>query len=153
MTYRFLIISLASLAIVASCSPAKEATNNKKTYSEQEIVKNHEISWLNLLNQKENNYIVFVYSEKCGHCHDMIDEIVDFASDDILPTYFVDTLKNEIAISTESNIGKNHIDEVKIQGTPSIIEVENARVIADVAGIDNCLTYLNTKRMEIKYIL
>lgn len=148
MTYRLLIASLATLAIVASCSPAKDATINKNTYSEQEIVIQHQIPWLDLFNQIEENYLVFVYSEKCGHCHDMIDEIVAFANDDILPTYFVDTLQNKVPITINNEIGMTTIEEVSIAGTPTIIEILNNTVVSNIPGVDDCLSFLNEKRMN-----
>ena len=146
MTYRLLIVSLTTLAIVASCSPAKDVTIIKNTYSEQEIVIENQIPWLDILKQEESNYIVFVYSEKCAHCHDMIDEIVDFANNDILKTYFVDTLQNDIPITINNEIGMSEIEEVSIVGTPTIIEVEKGIVMSNIPGIDDCLSFLNEKR-------
>ena len=148
MTYRLLIASLATLAIVASCSPARDATNSKNTFQEQEIVINHLIKWEELLKQKEENYIVFVYSEKCGHCHDMMDEIITFAQDGILATYFVNTLDNSVPLSREVEVGINKIEDLSIVGTPTIIEVDKAVVTSNLAGIDDCLLFLNEKRMK-----
>ena len=45
------------------------------------------------------------------------------------------------------------INDLSIKGTPSIIEVNEQMVVANVPGIDQCLTYLNEKRIETKYIL
>ena len=146
MTYRLLIASLATLAIVASCSPAKDATIIKNTYSEQEIVKEQQIPWLDILEQKEDNYIVFVYSEKCAHCHDMIDEIVAFANDEILTTYFVDTLQNDVPIKINNAVGMSSIEEVSIVGTPTLIEIDRGIVTSNIPGIDDCLSFLNEKR-------
>ena len=89
MRYRFLIASLASLAITVSCSPAHVTAIKEKTYQDYEIVQSNQIRWLDILNQQEDNYIVFIYSETCFYCHQMLDEIVDFANGDFLKTYFV----------------------------------------------------------------
>ena len=90
MTLRLLFVSLTSLAIVVSCSPTRDITNNKSAIEQQEIIKNHQIPFQGALNQKENHYIIFVYSQTCGYCHDMMGEIIDFAKSEILPTYFRD---------------------------------------------------------------
>ena len=148
MTDRLLIVSLATIAIVASCSPAKDVTINKNTFSEQEIVNHHQISWLDLFNQEESHYIVFIYSEKCGYCHEMINEIVDFATDNILPTYFVDTLQNNVPLTINNDVGMTTIEEVSIVGTPTIIEIKDHTVISNIPGIDDCLSFLNEKRLN-----
>ncbi len=147
MTSRLLFVSLTSLAIVASCSPTRETTNNKNIVEQEEIIKNKEIPWLEALNQEENHYIIFVYSETCGHCHDMMDEIIDFAKSDILVTYFINTRKNKVPISREIIENTTDITELSILGTPTILEIESKTVIKNIAGIDKCLTFLIDKRM------
>ena len=147
MTSRLLFVSLTSLAIVVSCSPIRETTNNKNIVEQEEIIKNKEIPWLEALNQEENHYIIFVYSETCGHCHDMMDEIIDFAKSDILVTYFINTRKNEVPISREIIENTTDITELGILGTPTILEIESKTVIKNIAGIDKCLTFLIDKRM------
>ena len=147
MTSRLLFVSLTSLAIVVSCSPIRETTNNKNIVEQEEIIKNKEIPWLEALNQKENHYIIFVYSETCGHCHDMMDEIIDFAKSGILVTYFINTRKNEVTVSREIIENTTDITELSILGTPTIIEIESKTVIKNIAGIDKCLTFLIDKRM------
>ena len=148
MTSRLLFVSLTSLAIVVSCSPSRETTNNKNVIEQEEIIKNQSISWFDALNQKENNYIVFVYSETCGYCHDMMDEIIDFAKSEILPTYFINAQKNEVPVFAEIKGNIASIDELGILGTPTILEVENKVVIRNIAGIDKCLLFLIDKRMS-----
>lgn len=147
MTSRLLFVSLTSLAIVVSCSPIRETTNNKNIVEQEEIIKNKEIPWLEALNQKENHYIIFVYSETCGHCHDMMDEIIDFAKSGILVTYFINTRKNEVPVSREIIENTTDITELSILGTPTILEIESKTVIKNIAGIDKCLTFLIDKRM------
>ena len=152
MTYRFFIASLAFLATVVACSPAHVITS-KKTYQDYDIVQSQQIRWLDILNQQEENYIVFIYSETCGYCHDMLDEIVDFATERILPTYFVNSSIDRIQISDDYGIGIMDINDLSIKGTPSIIEVNEQMVVANVPGIDQCLSYLNEKRLVTNYIL
>lgn len=147
MTSRLLFVSLTSLAIVVSCSPIRETTNNKNIVEQEEIIKNKEIPWLEALNQKENHYIIFVYSETCGHCHNMMDEIIDFAKSDILVTYFINTRKNEVTVSREIIENTTDITELSILGTPTILEIESKTVIKNIVGIDKCLTFLIDKRM------
>ena len=153
MRYRFLIAPLAILAVTVSCSPAHETTIKEKTYQDYEIIRSHQIKWSDILDQHENNYIVFIYSETCLYCHEMLDEIVNFANGDLLTTYFVNGSIEKLIISEDYGIGITNISDLSIKGTPSIIEVNDKMVVANVPGIDQCLTYLNEKRMETNYIL
>lgn len=148
MTSRLLFVSLTSLAIVASCSPIRETTNNKNVIEQEEIIKNQSISWFDALNQKENNYIVFVYSETCGYCHDMMDEIIDFAKSEILVTYFINSQIYKVPISNEIKENIADINQLSILGTPTIIEIDNKIVVNNIAGIDKCLNFLIDKRMS-----
>lgn len=148
MTLQLLFVSLTSLAIVVSCSPTRDITNTKSAIEQQEIVIKQQIPWLEALNQKENHYIIFVYSPTCGYCHDMMDEIIDFAKSEILPTYFINTQNNEVPIYQEINENIASIDELGILGTPSILEIENEVAIRNIAGIDKCLSFLIDKRMS-----
>ena len=148
MTSRLLFVSLTSLAIVASCSPIRETTNNKNVIEQEEIIKNQSISWLDALNQKENNYIIFVYSETCGYCHDMMDEIIDFAKSEILVTYFINSQIYKVPISNEIKENIADINQLSILGTPTIIEIDNKIVVNNIAGIDKCLDFLIDKRMS-----
>ena len=148
MTSRLLFVSLTSLAIVVSCSPSRETTNNKNVIEQEEIIKNQSISWLDALNQKENNYIIFVYSETCGYCHDMIDEIIDFAKSEILVTYFINSQIYKVPISNKIKENIADINQLSILGTPTILEIENKIVVNNIAGIDKCLNFLIDKRMS-----
>lgn len=148
MTSRLLFVSLTSLAIVVSCSPSRETTNNKNVIEQEEIIKNQSISWLDALNQKENNYIIFVYSETCGYCHDMMDEIIDFAKSEILVTYFINSQIYKVPISNEIKENIADINQLSILGTPTILEIDNKIVVNNIAGIDKCLNFLIDKRMS-----
>ena len=148
MILRLLFVSLTSLAIVASCSPSIDTTNIENAIEQEEYINNHEILWLDVLKQEENNYLVFIYSETCGHCHDMMDEIIDFAKSEILPTYFINTQNYEVPIFKEIKENIASIDELGILGTPSILEIENKVVIRNIAGIDKCLSFLIDKRVS-----
>lgn len=147
MKLRLLFVSLMSLSMMMACSSTSENTYSKSIAEQQEFIMNRQISWLDALNQQEDNYIIFVYSETCGRCHDMMDEIVDFAKSNILMTYFIDIQKNEVPIDQEIKENIANINELSILGTPTILEVENKVAIKNVPGIDKCLEFLIDKRM------
>ena len=76
---------------------------------------------------------------------------MEFAISEILKTYFLDIKKSETKIpiknEIDETIGMTSIDELFIAGTPTIIEVDEGMVKANVPGKDECLTLLNELRL------
>ena len=149
MKHFLLVLSTISVMVISSCSSTGESTSNKSAFSEYELVNEKQIKWADVLSQQEKEYVVFFYSETCSHCHEMMDEIINFATDNIEPTYFLDVGANTVVIKTadEIEIGVDDIKDFAIQGTPTLVEVVEGRVAAHVGGVDPCLTFMNEKRM------
>lgn len=154
MTCRLPNVSLTILAIVVACSPAKSPTNDKNTFSEYEIVNKQQLRWEDIFSH-EGRYIVFFYSEACLYCHEMLENIIDFAQSEIITTFFLDTVNNDATFSKagEPPLGLISIDDFYITGTPSIIEISEGMILAHLVGLDQCLSYLNDKRLETNIIL
>ena len=134
------------LLTICSCRVSNSSKNNgQKAFSDFEVVCNNQITWNDLLSQEENHYFVFIYSETCAHCHDIQDEIVGYANEDITKTYFIDS-KNSghvpVVKDIESTIGATEISDVGILGTPTLFEILHYAVYANVAGKDNILSFL-----------
>ena len=148
MKYRLLMISLASLAILTSCSSGCcSSTEEKKSFTEYEIVSKQSITWEDVFKQQDR-YAVFFYNEYCSYCHEMQSEIVDFAFINIIPTYFIDTTYSNVVIKKDKDpiTGVSSLNDLYIKGTPTIIEINEGTVVSNVSGLDDCLTYLNTQR-------
>ena len=148
--FRF-VVSLLSIPLIASCTPTEESAPQYKTFKEFQVVVDNSIKWQNILNQEEKSYIIFFYSETCVYCHEMQSEVVDFAITCPLKTYFLDTNENQVTIDSDKRIGASNYEEASINGTPSILEVENATITANIAGIDDCLTYFSKKSLTSFY--
>ena len=154
MTCRLPIVSLTTLAIVVACSPANSPTNDKNTFSEYEVVLEKQILWEDIFSY-EKNYIVFFYNETCSYCHEMMDNIIDFAEQSIISTYFLDTNQNNVKFNKIGDPPKGYVslDEFFIIGTPSLIEIDERIIVDHLVGLDDCLTYLSDKRIESNIIL
>ena len=148
--FRF-VVSLLSIPLIASCTPTEESAPQYKTFKEFQVVVDNSIKWPEILNQEEKSYIIFFYSETCAYCHEMQSEVVDFAITCPLKTYFLDTNENQVTIDSDKKIGATNYEEVSITGTPTILEVENATITANIAGIDDCLTYFSKKSLTSFY--
>ncbi len=145
--FRF-IASLLSITLITSCSSNENSTSSYKPFNEYQVVVDNSIKWPEILNQEEKSYIIFLYSETCAYCHEMQEEVVDFAITCPLKTYFLNVGENAVPIDSDKKIGITNYEEASINGTPSILEVENATITANISGIDDCLTYLNEQRLK-----
>ena len=148
MKFLRFVVSLLSISLITSCTPTKESAPQYKAFKEFQVVVDNSIKWPDILNQEENKYIIFFYSETCAYCHEMQEEVIDFATTCPLKTYFLDALENDVPIDSDKKIGVSNYEEASINGTPSILEVENATITANISGIDDCLTYLNEQRLK-----
>ena len=148
MKFLRFVVSLLSISLITSCTPTEESVPQNKTFKQFQVVADNSIEWQNILNQEENKYIIFFYSETCAYCHEMQEEVIDFAITCPLKTYFLDVMENDVPIDSDKKIGVSNYEEASINGTPSILEIENATITANISGIDDCLTYLNEQRLK-----
>ena len=154
MNHKLRILPLLITALFASCSPVESEQISKNALSEYKVTIDQKISWSEMFQQNEDHYLVFFYSETCTHCHEIMGDVLSFAESNIVKTYFLDIKESEVKVpisnNIDSTIGVNSIDDLFIAGTPTIVEVENLIVKANVAGTDNCLTFLNKQRLTNK---
>ena len=154
MNNKLRILPFVLTVLFASCSPAKSEQMSKNTFSEYKQAIDPKIMWSDCLSQNEDHYLVFFYSDTCAHCHEIMGDVLLFKEANILKMYFLNTreqdIKIPISINTDSTIGIDATDDLFIAGTPTIIEVESWKVKANVAGTDNCLTFLNEQRLIYK---
>ena len=154
MNTKLRICPLLLVAMFASCAPVRNERMSKNAFSEYEIPIDQEIIWSDCLNQKEANYLVFFYAETCGHCHEIMGDVLEFSRSDIIKTYFSDIKKGEeklpISNNVDETLGITEINDFFIAGTPTVIEVYEGIVIANIPGKDECLTFLNDQRMNDK---
>ena len=151
MKYRLRILPLLITAMFASCSPVESEQMSKNAVSEYKEIKLDQIDWPDCLKQEEDHYLVFFYSDTCPHCHEIIGDVIEFSLSDIAKLYFLNTKETSVKVPISNDIdltiGVETIDDLFIMGTPTIIEVEEWSVKANVAGKDNCLTFLNEQRL------
>ena len=154
MNYKVRFLSLVLVATFTSCTPAISEESNKNAWSQYEITLENQIEWPDILSQDDDHYLVFFYSETCAYCHEIMGDVIAFSKAEIVMTYFLDIQNSETKIpiknEIDETIGKSDFNDVFIMGTPTIIEVYEHTIKANVAGIDNCLTLLNELRLAHK---
>ena len=148
-------LPLLLVAVFTSCSPKGSESSSKNAIQEYEIVNKQEIYLDDCLTQIEEDYLIFFHSETCGHCKEIIEDVTLFAESNIIKTYFLNISKNENKIERcshdEIEIGIDSVEDLKIVGAPTIVEVENGVTTANVVGKDSILSFLNEQKD--KYII
>ena len=151
MNNKLKLAFLPLLILVASCHP--QTTSGSSSSIDYSIMERQSVSWAECLSQNETNYLVFFHSETCSSCLEIRQEVVSFALDDIVKMYFVDIDKpgNEIQKCSldEVTTGVSDIDDFKIAGTPTIVEVQNGVTTKNAPGKNKCLDLLNDLRVSL----
>ena len=176
MKLKVCILPFLTMALFTSCSPAQSEYSNKNTSSEYEINANLLISWDDCLNQKESHYLVFFYSKSCQHCHQIMGDVLSFSESNIVygalilqtsldgekwvtinttvnitdnKTFGKDQINNvQLSNDIDKTIGASKTDELFIVGTPTLLEIEDGYVKANVPGKEDCLSLLNELRLN-----
>ena len=125
-------------------SKSDEILANKYEYA---ITEKDQISWEDIFAQEEKRYIVYFYSEYCGYCKMVKDEVLSYYLTNIDCMYFIDTVKQEAVYKTNSGnlIGMNSIDDFYISGTPFIAEITSHVVTNIYSGIESIRLYISTR--------
>lgn len=138
---RFIVSILITLSISA-CNPNTTSFNFSSPSAYDYAQMNH-IEWVDLLNQQECDYITYIYSETCGHCREIKNEILYFASSYQDPTYFVIYVKEIPLIDDkEQVIDKDKIEEIGILGTPTLFHVVNHKINENIVGSKDIKNYI-----------
>ena len=150
MKLKLLLLPLFLATVITSCSSAKSESTSISSSEEYVIEEEQEIFLEDCLSQEEEHYIVFFHSDTCKQCQEIKGDVIAFAYENITKTYFLNIVKpgNQVTICPIDDVptGVDKVEDVAIAGTPTIIEVENGILTANIPGKDACLTFLNEQR-------
>jgi len=134
------IIILISTIMLFSCSGSNQDKSIIIKPHEYNEIEHLKINWIDSLNQNTNNYLIYFYQNHCAHCYDIKNEVITYALEGKIKIYFCNDI-NIVFYEGDLNetIGKSNIDEVFINGTPSIIEVKQKVVKDNVCGSNKVL--------------
>lgn len=110
----------------------------------------HIDSYQRILDQDEEEYIVYWYGENCSHCAAIKDQVISFANknDEKIKVYFI----NSAVASGVPNLQHPTNESISMQGTPTMIVVKNGAVADMVVGsedIPNLITLINAGKYNI----
>ena len=134
-----LISLVIPLLVFASC----KSNNNKKVEHNYHEIKEDLIDWVDVFNQPEHDYLVYFYSERCGHCSSIKSDMISYYLKNIKRMYFVCTDYDAIYGPQKDLRGINNIDDFYIFGTPFLVELFEYTVIEYYAGTNAILNYIN----------
>ena len=145
-------IPFVLLALLVSCSPSTSEQSSQSVSSSFDIPVEQQIAWTDCLSQEEDDYLVFFYSETCNHCHEIMGDVLAFSNENIIKVYFSDVMKGDpkitISRDIDATLGVTDVNNFFIAGTPTLIEVYEGTVTANVPGKDDCLSFLNEQRIN-----
>lgn len=126
------------LFLITSCGLSDEQT--KHNYHE---IKDHIINWNQIFEVNDECYLVYFYSERCGYCNDIKQEILNYYFLHIDSLYFVCTdLENKTG-PIKDLTGINNIDDFYIFGTPFLVEFNLQTVTNYYVGKDDILSLIS----------
>ena len=82
-----LFLAVASILFVSSCGSAR----TQKVEHNYHEIKDDLIDWIEVFEQPEPYYLVYFYSERCGHCSSIKSEVISYYLKHIKRMYFVCT--------------------------------------------------------------
>lgn len=129
---------LLLLFLITSCGSSYAQT--KHNYHE---IKDRIINWNQIFEVNDERYLVYFYSERCGYCNDIKQEILNYYFLHIDSLYFVCT---DLEIKTgpiKELTGINNIDYFYIFGTPFLVEFNLQTVTNYYVGKDDILSFIS----------
>ena len=122
---------LMSLVLLCSCSSKTIQPVNELDYSiirEEDFVK-----WNDIFEMEESSYKVYFYSEHCGYCKQIKQDILSYYLINMERLYFCNSDENEVVMKAndEALIGVCSIEDFFIPGTPYLVGFNN-NVVSEI---------------------
>ena len=134
---------LLPLLFVSSCSPI----NVSKSESHNMISSNMKkcCEWNEMLNQEENEYYAYIYSETCGFCC-KAETYIEKLNEEFLVYYVLFSESIPIKSERENLQGVDDINSLFILGTPTLFKIVHKKV-------EKCYVGLNEIQDHVKEVV
>ena len=139
------ITPLVLLMLIGCSEPVENVeTDVIKTEYEYSITENKQITWNEVLSKSKSRYVVYFYSEYCGYCKQVKQEILSYYLKNVDEMYFIDTVKEKAVYKSNDGvlIGTKNITDFYIFGTPFLIRLQEYVVSEYYAGTNAILNYI-----------
>lgn len=123
-----LVLALILTLTLAGC-------DNTTGLDYSDFSKDHLLSWQDVLEQDEDQYLVYYYGVNCSHCKTVKEDVLTFADSNQadLKVYFIDSG----VVSYENYLMypiKDPISGLDIQGTPTMMVMKDGKIKAMAVG-------------------
>ena len=132
MIMKRLVLLLLPIVLLGGCSQKEENKKKEETppsYNEPHYneVENLHIHWNDLLSKQDGTYYAYVYSVYCTHCSYLREKVVNFASSNVTPFFFIDP-NDDIPFTqnmdlVNNSLGANKLEDVYVHMTPTLIGI------------------------------
>lgn len=138
----FSISLLVTTPLLFSCLGVRNK-ENKESFDYGDFV-NSQLSWEELFSPAKPLYFVYIYSLTCGHCQNIKDEILTWGKEREDIFYLIEYEKGiPITRNTSETIGAYVYSDVKILGTPTLLEIMDKRLSLNLGGERDILTFID----------
>ena len=142
------IIPLVAFMLIG-CNTFEEETVTTAFIEELDysLIAEKQLSWNEILSKSKSRYVVYFYSEYCGYCKQVKQEILSYYLKNVDEMYFVDTVKEKAVYKSNDGmlIGTKKISDLYIFGTPFLLEVTDYTVTNWYAGVDSIRLYIDAR--------
>ena len=146
MNYK--LMPLALLLLLGCKEPLEvEEKEYVETEYDYKIVDNRQIAWKDILSKSKDRYVVYFYSEYCGYCKQIKQDILSYYLKDMDEMYFVNAVKEKAVFKSNDGLltGTKKIEDFYIFGTPFLVEVTDYTITNWYAGVDSIKLYISTR--------
>ena len=140
------ITPLVLLILIGCSEPVENAeTDVTKTEYEYSITENKQITWNEVLSKSKSRYVVYFYSEYCGYCKQVKQEVLSYYLKNVDEMYFIDTVKEKAVYKSNDGvlIGTKNITDFYIFGTPFLARLLNHKISNYYVGVKEIRDFIN----------
>ena len=145
MHKKLLAVGMLLCTSCGQSGPVQEQKDEKEeVVLDYSITSNDQIKWNEVFTQGEARYLVYFYSNYCGYCRSIKEEILNYYLLNKDKIYFVDSIEQKAVYNSpaEKTMGVKNIDDFYIVGTPTLVEITNWMVTNLYVGADNIKLYI-----------
>lgn len=141
-------IILLSVLIITGCMNNTNSVEDEKQEMllDYSITESDQIKWADVFLQSEERYMVYFYSETCGYCRILKEDILNYYLLNKEKIYFMDAIKENAVFKSPASgvIGVKCIDNFYIAGTPMLVEFTKWTVTNFYGGVDDIMMYIDS---------
>ena len=140
---KLFVLPLMTLLIVGCTSKNEKAVAQEYDYAD---VKHLRICWDEILSQTQDSYYAYVYSETCGHCNEIKQEVITYALSH--EAFFFISYSSHIPIIDDPliTIDKSEVSDLGIVGTPTLFVINEHRVKENIVGKNSIIATLTNSQ-------